>query len=223
MPFKYNKLWQYLLHINMTKEELRTNIKASPNTLVKMGKNEPVSLDIIDRICNVLQVSPNDIIEYIPEKREYNVGDIFYHHNLLSNEQIENELITARQYFSETLSDFQDDVIHKIDLSEASKNYVKGRRDIITGIYKSRIFFCNVITLPSKYFEYDKEFDTETEIANDTTVIISKNENWLDYVDVQFWESVKISDFTKHKIKIISSSATDVISKINNKFNKLKL
>ena len=48
----------------MTREELRIAIGASPNTLVSISKNEPVTLKTINKICKVLQCQPGDILEY---------------------------------------------------------------------------------------------------------------------------------------------------------------
>ncbi len=68
MPFNYNKLWFKLIECKMTKEQLRLLIKASPSTISKMGKDEAVHMDVIDRICEVLHCTPSDIIEYLPTK-----------------------------------------------------------------------------------------------------------------------------------------------------------
>lgn len=35
--------------------------------MAKMGKEEPVNLKVIDSICQVLNVQPGDILEYIPD------------------------------------------------------------------------------------------------------------------------------------------------------------
>jgi len=68
MPFCYNKLWYKLIERKMTKEDLRLKIKASPSTISKMGKDEAVHMDVIDRICDELQCEPQDIIEYLPRQ-----------------------------------------------------------------------------------------------------------------------------------------------------------
>ena len=54
----------------MTKEQLRLKINASPATISKMGKDEAIHLNVIDRICTVLQCTPNDIIEYVPQNEQ---------------------------------------------------------------------------------------------------------------------------------------------------------
>lgn len=69
MAFSYDNLWNLIKERNISREELRYKIKASQTTIVKMGKNENVSLDVIDRICQTLKCTPNDIMTYIPEEK----------------------------------------------------------------------------------------------------------------------------------------------------------
>lgn len=68
MKASYNKLWKLLIDRHMTKEALRTRIKVSPNTIAKMGKDENVSMDVLQRICRELQCDIGDIVEFIPEE-----------------------------------------------------------------------------------------------------------------------------------------------------------
>ena len=63
MSVSYNKLWKLLIDHNMNKSELGRAAKMSPNTLAKLGKNESVSLDILVRICEVLDCDIGDIVE----------------------------------------------------------------------------------------------------------------------------------------------------------------
>ena len=68
MPFSYNKLWKLLIDKNMTKSELTKAIGISSSTMAKMGKNENVSLEVIDKICALLECDINDILEYISDR-----------------------------------------------------------------------------------------------------------------------------------------------------------
>lgn len=68
----YNPLWKLLIDRKLKKTELRKAIGISMSTLAKMGKNEYVSMDVINRICEYLKVQPGDIIEYIEEKERKN-------------------------------------------------------------------------------------------------------------------------------------------------------
>ncbi|MDY3653120.1 helix-turn-helix domain-containing protein [Dysosmobacter sp.] len=68
MPFSYNKLWKLLIDKNMTKSELTKAIGISSSTMAKMGKNENVSLEVIDKICALLECDINDILEYVSDR-----------------------------------------------------------------------------------------------------------------------------------------------------------
>ena len=68
MPFSYNKLWKLLIDKNMTKSELTKAIGISSSTMAKMGKNENVSLEVIDKICALLECDINDILEYVSDQ-----------------------------------------------------------------------------------------------------------------------------------------------------------
>lgn len=65
MSVSYNKLWKLLIDHNMNKSDLGKAAKMSPNTIAKLGKNESVSLDILVRICEVLNCDIGDIVEVL--------------------------------------------------------------------------------------------------------------------------------------------------------------
>lgn len=56
-----------LLEREMTKTEMREAIGLSSSTLAKMGKNEYVSLEVIDKLCSYFDCTPNDIIEHVKD------------------------------------------------------------------------------------------------------------------------------------------------------------
>lgn len=70
MSVSYNKLWKLLIDHKMNKSDLGKAAKMSPNTIAKLGKNETVSLDILVRICEVLNCDIGDIVEVIGESKE---------------------------------------------------------------------------------------------------------------------------------------------------------
>lgn len=47
----YDKLWKILIDRGMNKSDLCKLVGTSSSSLAKLGKNEPVSMDIILRIC----------------------------------------------------------------------------------------------------------------------------------------------------------------------------
>ncbi|MFB6365469.1 helix-turn-helix domain-containing protein [Paenibacillus elgii] len=64
MPFSYKPLWKLLVDQELTKTEFRESLGLSTATLAKLGKNEYVSLEVIDKICTHFGVQPNDIMEH---------------------------------------------------------------------------------------------------------------------------------------------------------------
>ncbi|HLR36304.1 MAG TPA: helix-turn-helix transcriptional regulator [Tissierellales bacterium] len=64
MKFSYNKLWKILIDKEMMKEDLRNKTKISSATMARLGKNQPVSLDVLGRICQVLDCDIGDIVSY---------------------------------------------------------------------------------------------------------------------------------------------------------------
>ena len=63
MVANYNKLWKLLIDKGMTKTDLRMKTGMSTSTLAKMGNNENVSMEIILRICEILECNVGDIVD----------------------------------------------------------------------------------------------------------------------------------------------------------------
>ncbi|MGG0792589.1 helix-turn-helix domain-containing protein [Brevibacillus laterosporus] len=70
MPFTFKPLWKLLIDRDMKRVDLRDAIQLSPSTLAKMGKDEYVALEILDKICTHLDCKIEDIIEHVPDKSE---------------------------------------------------------------------------------------------------------------------------------------------------------
>ena len=73
MAISYKKLWKLLIDKNMGKGHLREAAHLAPHTLTKMGKGEPVSLTVLCRICETLDVDLGDIVSYTPNHKEDNL------------------------------------------------------------------------------------------------------------------------------------------------------
>ncbi len=67
MGFSYNRLWKMLIDRNMNKGDLQNLIGTGPSTISRMGRNEHVRLEILERICEKLDCNIEDIIEYEKE------------------------------------------------------------------------------------------------------------------------------------------------------------
>ena len=66
----YYKLANVLKERNMQWKDL-CNAGISVNMPAKFSKNKPMNTDIINKVCEYLQVQPNEIMEWIPDA-EYN-------------------------------------------------------------------------------------------------------------------------------------------------------
>lgn len=68
MTYSYNKLWKILIDRKITKTEMRKQAGITTNMLAKMGKDEPVSMETLAKICVALDCGLDDIVEI--EKNE---------------------------------------------------------------------------------------------------------------------------------------------------------
>lgn len=68
--FNFNPLWKTLIDKNMKKTQLQELIKCSPTTISTMSKNEYVSMDVLDRICNTLECNIENVIEHKKDNKE---------------------------------------------------------------------------------------------------------------------------------------------------------
>ena len=68
MAISYNKLWKLLVDKKMSNADLRKAVGMVPNTLTKMRKDEPVSLEVIIRICEFLRCDISDVMELVPKE-----------------------------------------------------------------------------------------------------------------------------------------------------------
>ena len=63
MSISYNRLWKLLIDNHMKKKDLKEKAELSTATMAKLGKNESVSLDVLVRVCKVLNCEIGDIVE----------------------------------------------------------------------------------------------------------------------------------------------------------------
>ncbi len=68
MAVNYNKLWKLLIDKGMTKTQMRLQADISTTTLAKLGKNETVSMDVLLKICKLLDCNVGDIMDVINEE-----------------------------------------------------------------------------------------------------------------------------------------------------------
>lgn len=70
MSIKFYKLMDLLNRKGMSKGELQELIGVSSATIAKLSNNKAVSLDVISKICKVLECQPGDIMEYFESEDE---------------------------------------------------------------------------------------------------------------------------------------------------------
>ncbi|MCD8048712.1 MAG: helix-turn-helix transcriptional regulator [Clostridia bacterium] len=70
MARSYNKLWKLMIDKKMNKTQLRTTAKISSNAMAKLGRDESVPIETLEKICEVLRCDIGDIMEFLPEREE---------------------------------------------------------------------------------------------------------------------------------------------------------
>ncbi len=68
MAISYAKLWKLLIDKKMNKSQLKNAAHISTNAVAKLGKNEAVSLETLEKICLALNCSIDDVIEFSQEE-----------------------------------------------------------------------------------------------------------------------------------------------------------
>ena len=54
MAVSYNRLWKLLIDKTMSKADLRKAAGLAPNTMTKLRRDEPVALQVLEKICSTL-------------------------------------------------------------------------------------------------------------------------------------------------------------------------
>lgn len=67
MHISYNKLWKLLIDKGMKKKDLKAFASLSSSSIAKLGKNEPVTLEVLMRICIALDCNIGDVIEFVKD------------------------------------------------------------------------------------------------------------------------------------------------------------
>ena len=70
MAVSYIKLWKLLLDKKLKRVDLKKKANISSSTLAKLGKDEYVSMEIMERICEALDADIGDVMQFVPNKVE---------------------------------------------------------------------------------------------------------------------------------------------------------
>lgn len=62
----YDPLWKKLIDLGLSKTQMAEKAGISRNTLAKMGKNEYIALEMIERISVKLEIPIQDVLEVKP-------------------------------------------------------------------------------------------------------------------------------------------------------------
>ena len=65
MRISYNKLWDLMKKNKMKKTDLAKAAEITGYTMTKMNKNEPVSLEVIMRVCKVFHCDIGEVLEVL--------------------------------------------------------------------------------------------------------------------------------------------------------------
>lgn len=70
MAVAYTKLWKLLIDKKMNKSQLKEAAHISTNAVAKLGKNEKISLDTLEKICVALDCEIGDIVDFVNENKQ---------------------------------------------------------------------------------------------------------------------------------------------------------
>ena len=70
MGISYKPLWHQLIEKDIKKMAFRDMVGISNGTLARLGKNDPVSLDVIEKICVSLNCKIEDVVQITSDENE---------------------------------------------------------------------------------------------------------------------------------------------------------
>ena len=70
MAYSYNRLWKLMSDKKINKTTLRREAGITSNAMAKLGKDQPVNVEVLAKICRVLNCTVDDIMEILPDEDE---------------------------------------------------------------------------------------------------------------------------------------------------------
>ena len=70
MSISYKKLWHILLDKDLKKKDLAEMAGVSTYTINKLNRNENVTVEVLAKICRVLDCTMDDILEVLDDENE---------------------------------------------------------------------------------------------------------------------------------------------------------
>ena len=68
MAVSYKKLWKLLIDKDMKKSDLEREAKITHYALSKLSQGKDVSTEVLGKICETLNCTIDDIMEFVPEE-----------------------------------------------------------------------------------------------------------------------------------------------------------
>ena len=69
MTVSYKKLWKLLIDRDMKKKDLQQAAGLSSTTVAKLSNHEKVSMDVLIKVCETLNVDFGDIMELVTDAK----------------------------------------------------------------------------------------------------------------------------------------------------------
>ena len=70
MSVSYKKLWKLMVDKSINKTELTHLAGISTNAMAKLGRNEDVRVNVLEKLCTTLDCKLDDIVEFVPDSEK---------------------------------------------------------------------------------------------------------------------------------------------------------
>ncbi len=70
MAVSYKRLWHILLDKNMMKKDLEALAGITHYQMTKLSKDENVTTEVIGKICEALNCTPDDMMEFLVDDKQ---------------------------------------------------------------------------------------------------------------------------------------------------------
>ncbi len=68
MAIKYYKLFDIMQRRELSKTQISESVGISSATMAKLSAHKPVNMEIINRLCECLEVQPGEILEFVSDE-----------------------------------------------------------------------------------------------------------------------------------------------------------
>ena len=68
---KYDRLWETMKQRGVTQYDLYTHHNVNRSLLNRLRKNQNVEINTIDRLCNILNCTVEEIMEHFPDENTF--------------------------------------------------------------------------------------------------------------------------------------------------------